>query len=192
MILFFLISSGIGGCSLVDEGLSTKSNEGTISCLMNGEPFEVEGGKGLLASEFVKAEMEKSEDYFLLTVYGIRVLEEEGEKRGLAVGFKLGGERLMDISQGDTFSKWEALDEIEGTFEGAMGGVEERKSESADEHLLKASSNHTGKMSMTVTAIDTLDQLISGTFHFTAKDQESGEVIEVTEGAFENIKWVNK
>jgi len=189
IFLFSFILCIVNGCISVDDLVADKKNEGTISCMVNGELFEVEGGKGLAASEHLLADMVKEDGSFLLTVFGVKVQE---DKKGLAIGFKLGGEKVADVNPGDVFTEWEVLDEVEGTFEGAMGGVEERESVSTPDHLLKASSNHTGEMSLTIDAIDTVEQRISGTFSFTAKDKENGTIMEIKDGVFENVRWEEK
>ncbi len=188
IVLFVLILSVFVSCMPVDE-LFEKDEEGKISCVINGEPFEVEGGKSILSSEILRSELTRSEGHFLLTIYGIRPVE---DNKGLAIGFRIGGIDLAELKSEDVFTKWEVLDEDEGTFVGAMGGVEERTSGSSEVHELKASSNHTGDIMLKISEIDTVGQLISGTFNFTAKDQISGEVQKVTDGVFEKIKWVEK
>ncbi|WP_439488210.1 hypothetical protein [Algoriphagus sp.] len=188
IILFFFAMSVFVSCMPIDE-LFEKDNEGKISCIINGEPYEVEGGKSILSSEILRSELTRREGHFLLTIYGIKPVE---DNKGLAIGFRIGGIDVADLKPDDVFTEWEVLDEEEGNFVGAMGGVEERTSGNTDYHELKASSNHTGDITLTISEIDTVGRLISGTFHFTAKDQISGDVQEVTDGVFEKIKWVEK
>ena len=54
----------------MEEILPDAEDAGVISAMLNGESFEVEGGKGILASEFLKAKLESSETDFLFNIYG--------------------------------------------------------------------------------------------------------------------------
>lgn len=184
--LFFLLL-GLGGCLSELDILPDKSDLEKLSCLVDGEPFEATSGKGLLAVDFIRTDMQQTDDYFLLTVFGVTV-QNGGE--ALAVGFKLGGSDPEDIEPGNTYTAWVAFEDVEGAFEGAMGGVEKRKSVTSNEALFKAGSSPSGEISLTVTAIDLDERKISGTFQFTAHGEEDSDIrIEVTEGIFENIKW---
>lgn len=183
LVLFSLVSCiDINGINIFPN----RKDDGVISAILNGDRFEVESGKGILASEFVIAEMENRDDSFLLTIYGIRVKD---SGKALAVGFKLGGKSLEDITSGDEFSKWNLIENSEVNFEGAMGAVEMRKSVKSEDHLYQASSNHTGEMELIITDIDVERKLISGRFSFSALDEENGTLIEVENGTFDSIKW---
>jgi hypothetical protein len=142
-------------------------------------------GKGLFAVDFVRTELVEEETNFLLTVFGGELLDDGA---ALAVGFRLGGDKLADLQEGDTFDSWE-LDESDGAHKGVMGGVEQRPSVNSEEHDFRASSNHTGDVSLTITAIDHANKKISGEFHFTALDNENNVRVEISEGKFENIYW---
>lgn len=187
ILLMLLVA--LGGCidslDSVDI-LPNKADRETINCLVDGVPFEATSGKGLLAMDFVKTEMQQDENSFLLTVFGVN-MQDNGE--ALAVGFRLGGRSIEDVQAGDTFTGWVPIGDAEGPYEGAMGGVEKRKSATSDEYVFKAGSNHTGEISLTVTAIDLAEKRISGTFQFTAKDVENDVLLDVTEGDFDNIQW---
>lgn len=185
--ILLILLAGLGGCiSSLDEILPEKDSSKTLSCLIDGKPFKAAGDQGLLADDFIITEMVEDENSFLLTVFGVNI-EDNGE--ALAVGFMLAGRNLKDIEQGDTFTEWVPLDDVEGVFEGAMGGVEKRKSPTSNDPIYKAGSNHSGKMSLTVSDIDLVGKKISGTFQFSAKDDENNILLEVTQGSFENIDW---
>jgi hypothetical protein len=187
--VLFILLVPLGGClDALDsvDILPNKANRETINCLVDGVPFEATSGKGLLAVDFVKTEMQQDENSFLLTVFGVN-MQDNGE--ALAVGFRLGGRNIGEIQPGDTFTEWVPIEDAEGPFEGAMGGVEKRKSATSEEYIFKAGSNHTGEISLTVTAIDLAERRISGTFQFTAQDVENDILLNVTEGDFENIQW---
>lgn len=188
-ITLILLLGALGGCIDSLESvdiLPNKTNRETINCLVDGVPFEATSGKGLLAMDFVKTEMQQDENSFLLTVFGVN-MQDNGE--ALAVGFRLGGRNIEDIQPGDTFTEWVPIEDAEGPFEGAMGGVEKRKSATSEEYIFKAGSNQTGEIRLTVTAIDLAEKRISGTFQFTAQDVENDILLDVTEGDFENIQW---
>lgn len=182
---FFFLLLGLGGC-LSDLDILPDKYQEKLSCLVDGEPFEATSGKGLLAVDFIRTEMQQTEDYFLLTVFGVTI-QDGGE--ALAVGFRLGGSDPEDIQPGNIYTTWVALEDVEGAFEGAMGGVEKRKSVTSNETLFKAGSSPSGEISLTVTAIDLAEKKISGTFQFSAQGEDSDIRIEVTEGTFENIQW---
>ncbi|HSF55587.1 MAG TPA: hypothetical protein VLA71_17660 [Algoriphagus sp.] len=184
--MLILLLGGLGGCLSELDILPDNSKQEKLSCLVNGEPFAATSGKGLLAMDFIRAEMQQTENYFLLTVFGVNILD-SGE--ALAVGFRLGGSNPESIQPGDTFTTWVAMEDMESNFEGAMGGVEKRKSPTSNETIYKAGSNHTGEMSLTVTTIDLAEKKISGTFRFTALDAEVDTLIEVSQGNFENVQW---
>lgn len=182
----FLLTLGLGGCLSELDLLPDPSNQEKLSCLVDGVPFEATSGKGLLAIDFIRAEMQRTENHFLLTVFGV-TLQDGGE--ALAVGFELGGSDPATIQPGDTFTTWIPMENLESAFEGARGGVEKRKSATSNETLFKAGSNPDGTISLTVTSIDLTERKISGTFRFSAKGEESDIRIEVTEGNFENVQW---
>ncbi|MBN3519078.1 hypothetical protein JYB62_03605 [Algoriphagus lutimaris] len=183
LVLFSLISCiDINGVNVFPN----RKDKGVISATLNGDQFEVESGKGILASEFVVSEMKNRDDYFLLTIYGIRV--KDGGK-ALAFGFKIAGINLEELARGSKFSEWNLIKNSEVNFEGAMGAVEMRKSVKSEGHLYQASSNHTGEMELIITDIDVNKKLISGRFSFTALDEVNGTLIEVENGTFDNIKW---
>jgi len=183
LVLFGLVSCiDINGVNIFPN----RKDDGVISAILNGDQFEVESGKGILASEHVIAEMELRDDSFLLTVYGIRV--KDGGK-ALALGFKIGGKNLEELSSGSEFTEWNLIENSEVNFEGAMGAVEMRNSVKSKDHLYQASSNHTGEMELLITEIDVNKKLISGKFSFSALDDENGTLIEVENGTFDSIKW---
>lgn len=183
---FLLLLLGLGGCLSDLELVPEKENQEVLACLIDGKPFEATSGKGLLAVDFIRTELLEDENSFLLTVFGVR-MQDNGE--ALAVGFKLGGKNLQDIQPGDTFTEWLPMENVEGAFEGAQGGVEKRKSATSSENIYQAGSHHTGNISLTITAIDLKAKRISGTYHFTARDIEKDIQLEVTQGSFENIQW---
>jgi len=186
--LLFIICISLNGCiSSIDvkEDLDEVGAE-KISCMVNGEPFEAINGKGLLAIDFVMGELLESENSFLITVYSVELLDEGG---ALAVGFKIGGKNVSDLKVGDTFTTWELLPGSSEDYIGAMGGVEKRSSIQTDEHIFKASSNHTKEISLTITAIDHVAKTMSGAYNFVALDDENNTKVEVTEGIFQNVSW---
>ncbi|WP_339865442.1 hypothetical protein [uncultured Algoriphagus sp.] len=174
------------GCDFMENIFPDKDNDGVIIANLNEIPFEAEGGKGFLAKEFLKAELEESEDYYLLTVYGIRV---QDDKKALALGFQLAGNDISEITAGSTYSNWVLLDEKAGKFEGAKGAVEMRNSVKSDNSVFKASSFYTGEIKLTITEIDLSKREFSGSFQFSALDSQVDTLFQVTEGNFENVKW---
>ena len=70
--LFFLLL-GLGGCLSELDILPDKSDQEKLSCLVDGEPFEATSGKGLLAVDFIRTELQQDENSFLLTVFGVNV-----------------------------------------------------------------------------------------------------------------------
>lgn len=185
-IYSIFISCGLSSCDAIEEILPDAKDAGTISAMLNGEPFDVEGGKGILASEFLKAELDSSVTDFSLTIYGIRI---EDDKKALAMGIQLAGDAIADIQPGDVFTDWVLVDDVSSTFKGAKGAVERRISANSDENVFKASSYNTGEMTLTISDIDLEEQKISGTFKFSALDTENDTLINVTEGKFEQVKW---
>lgn len=181
--------SVFGGCDLIQDTFPESDKKGKITCKVNGEEFAAAGNKGLAAMDFIAAEMEREGNSFLLTVVGVTQYDGGG---ALAVGFKLGGHSLADIQPGTTLTEWNYDESVIGNFEGTMGGVEERASVKSEEAKYKASSNHADLMSLTVTEFDTLENKLSGTFYFEAKDQQNGTEIEVTDGVFSNVEWTDK
>ncbi|WP_425638767.1 DUF6252 family protein [Algoriphagus yeomjeoni] len=187
LILFLgLFSFGLCSCDALEEIIPDKTNAGVISAMLNGEAFKVEGGKGILASEFLKAELDSSSTDFLLTIYGIQI---EDDKKALAMGIQLAGEAIVDVQPGDVFTDWILVDDVSSTFKGAKGAVEKRISANSDENVFKASSYNTDEMTLTISEIDLEAQEISGTFNFSALDTENDTLIHVTEGIFEQVKW---
>lgn len=186
--LLSFLCLGLNGClSSIDvNGDLDELGAERIVCLVDGKPFEAVNGKGLLAVDFVMTELVEGNDNFLLTIYSVELLEEGG---ALAVGFKLAGKKITDLKAGDTFTTWTAIDTANEVYSGAMGGVEQRTSLQTDEHIFKASSNHTQEMNLTITEIDHVAKQVSGTFRFVALDDENNTKVEVTEGEFLNISW---
>lgn len=184
--IFLVISWVIYGCDALEEALPIRQDNGSISAMLNGVQFEAEGGGGLLSDEFLRAELEKGDGDFLLTVYGINI---EEDNSALAVGFQIAGNQLDEIQAGNTYEEWVLIDEKASLFEGAKGAVEKRNSIGSDDHLFKASTYYTGEMSLTISEIDTLSQQFSGTFSFSALDEENDTLLNVTQGSFENVKW---
>ncbi|MEB2775764.1 DUF6252 family protein [Algoriphagus sp. D3-2-R+10] len=182
----FLLLLGLISCDAIDDIMPDKKDTGVISAMLNGAPFEAEGGKGLLASEFIKAELDFNENNYLLTVYGIRI---EDNKTVLAVGFQLAGKDIKEVKAGDTFTEWILINESTSTFEGAKGAVEKRNSIRSDDNVFKASTYYTGEMSLTISQIDLEEQKISGTFMFSAVDSDNDTLVNVTGGAFEQVQW---
>ncbi|MBN7812243.1 hypothetical protein J0A68_14915 [Algoriphagus sp. H41] len=174
-----------GGCDLIKETFPESDKDGKITCKVDGVEFEAAGKQGSVSIDFVVAEMLREGSSFHLTVWGVS----EHNGGALAVGFRMGGYSLADIAPGTTLTDWDYDDALVGDFVGAMGGVEERSSPFADEAVLRASSNHSDLMSLTVDELDTVQKTLSGTFFFKAKDQDTGAEVEVTEGAFSNIQW---
>ncbi len=43
-----------------------------------------------------------------------------------------------------------------------------------------------------ITSLDTINKLVSGTFRFTSFDDTLGQFYEVTDGVFNNLKYINK
>lgn len=186
LIYSIFISFGISSCDAIEEIMPDKKDAGVISAKLNGELFEVEGGKGILASEYLKAELDSSSTDFLLTIYGIQI---EDDKKALAMGIQLAGEAIVDVQPGDVFTDWILVDDVSSTFKGAKGAVEKRISANSDENVFKASSYNTDEMTLTITDIDLEGQKISGTFKFSALDTENDTLINVTEGKFDQVKW---
>ena len=172
-------------CIPVEEILPDKNDNGIFSCNLNGELFEAEGGKGILSNELIIADLEESEDSFLLTVFGVNIVEDGA---GLAVGFKIGGKQLNELKPGEV-GAWTLIEGEEDVFQGTMGGVEKRSSINSDEYEFRASSNNSGNITLTLTEVDLENQTISGVFEFTAMDDESGEKFTVTDGEFSQVKW---
>jgi hypothetical protein len=183
--LLLFVSFSLAGCLPFTDFTNDESEQVKVTCLVDGRPFEAVNGKGLFAVDFVRTELVEEETNFLLTVFGGELLDDGA---ALAVGFRLGGDKLADLQEGDTFDSWE-LDESDGAHKGVMGGVEQRPSVNSEEHDFRASSNHTGDVSLTITAIDHANKKISGEFHFTALDNENNVRVEISEGKFENIYW---
>lgn len=186
LIYSIFISFGISSCDAIEEIIPDAKDAGVISAKLNGELFEVEGGKGILASEFLKAELDSSKTNFLLTIYGIQV---EDDKKALAMGIQLAGKAIADVQPGDEFTDWILVDDASSTFKGAKGAVEKRISANSDENVFKASSYNTNEMTLTISEINIEEQKISGTFKFSALDTENDTLINVTEGKFEQVKW---
>lgn len=182
MILLVSVS-----CQDVLDILPLETTDEFISASINDQVFEVEGGKSILDSEFVIAEMVEDQDHFLLTVYGVQVAD---TKEVTAMGFKLGGKSLDELEVGKEYSEWELIENSEVNFEGVMGAVEKRTSPNSDDHIYKASSNHTGEISFIINEIDIENKTISGEFNYKAKDKDSGTLLEVRNGKFEKIEWV--
>lgn len=186
VVLFILgVLHVVSGCDLIQDIFPESDKKGKIECMVNGEDFEAAGNQSLAAMDFIIAEMQREQGTFLLTVFGVS--QYQGGAR--AVGFKLAGNSLDEIQTDIPMEEWIYNEEIVGYFEGVMGGVEERSSKNEADTLYKASSNHASLMSLTVTAFDTLNQTISGTFQFDAEDQYNGTFVEVRNGEFSNVKW---
>jgi hypothetical protein len=186
--IFFLvlfISFSLVSCFSISDLKNEINEEEKLTCLVDGKPFEAVNGHGLFAVDFVRTELVEEETNFLLTVFGGELLDDGA---ALAVGFRLGGDNLSDLQVGDVFDSWE-LDENDGAHKGVMGGVEQRPTINSDEHDFRASSNHTGDVSLTITDIDFTNKRISGEFYFTALDDENNVRVEISEGKFENIYW---
>ncbi|WP_339706440.1 hypothetical protein [Algoriphagus aquimarinus] len=186
LIYTALVSFVLMSCDIMEEIIPDAKDAGVISANLNGEPFQVEGGKGLLASEFLKAELASTETNFLLTIYGIRI---EDNKQAVAMGIQLAGVDISDIQPGDEFTDWVLVDDVASIFKGAKGAVEKRTSVNSDENVFKASSYNTNEMFLTISQIDLEEHKISGTFKFSALDTENDTLINVTEGNFEQVKW---
>lgn len=184
--ILVILLMGLGGCLSEVDIFPEKDNLEKFSCRVNGEVFEATSGKGLLAIDFIMAEMQQTENSYLLTVFGVDI-QDSGE--ALAVGFRLGGSNPEDIRVGDNFTAWVPMGNVEGAFAGAKGGVEKRESAASNETVFRASSDPAGEINLTVTSIDLAEKKISGTFRFTAQQEESEILIEVTEGVFENVQW---
>ncbi|QDH80532.1 hypothetical protein FKX85_16385 [Echinicola soli] len=187
-LLAILLFACLSGCitSLDTKTDLDMANAEKVTCEVNGKPFEAVNGEGLLALDFVMADIEKAEGAFVLTVYAVQLSDDGG---ALAVGFKLGGEQVTDIQTGDTFTTWTPITEGSSHYKGVLGAVEKRPSVNTDEHIFKASSNHTRKVSLTVTEFDPVAKSISGTFHFEALDDENGTEVVVTNGQFQHVQW---
>ncbi|MBN3582171.1 hypothetical protein JYB64_07210 [Algoriphagus aestuarii] len=183
-----LILIAVVSCQEVLDILPANSSEEIISATINDQVFEVEGGKSILDSEFVIAEMVEDQDHFLLTVYGVQVAD---TKEVTAMGFKLGGKSLAELEIGKEYTSWQLLKNSEVNFEGVMGAVEKRTSPNSDDHIYKASSNHTGEISFIIHELDIENKSISGVFNYKAKDKDKGTVLEVNNGKFEKIEWVD-
>lgn len=179
------LTFSVGACDLIQDFFPEGNKEGKITCRVDGESFEAAGKKNLTAMDFIIAEMQQEGETFLLTVFGVS----QYEGGALAVGFKIAGYKLEDLQPGMTLTDWNYNEDIVGSFDGVMGGVERRASAGSEEALFKASSNHSDQMSLTITAIDLNQNKISGTFFFHAKDKDNGKFLEVTEGKFTNVQW---
>lgn len=164
------------------------AKDGTITASIDGEPFDVESGQGVFGSEFIVAELEEEKDHFVLTVFGVEI-EEDG--KAFAMGIKIGGENINEMKAGNVYKEWVPIDGFEEVYSGAMGGVEKRKSVNAKDNIFKAGSNHTGEMEISITEIDFELKKISGTFSFTALDEDKDVRIEVKSGVFQGIEWTN-
>lgn len=182
----FILLALLTGCEIVRDTFPESDKNGKIVCMIDGVKFEAAGNKSIAAMDFIVAEMEQNTDSYLLTVFAISQHKGTG---ALAVGFKIGGYNLEDLEPGVTLTQWNYNEDIVGSFEGVMGGVEERASKDSDDTVFKASSNHADKMSLTVTEIDLSKKSISGTFQFEAMDQETEKFVEVTSGEFRNVQW---
>lgn len=185
IFLVLFVSFSLVSCFSLSDLKNEINEEEKLTCLVDGKPFEAVNGQGLFAVDFVRTELVEEETNFLLTVFGGELLEDGA---ALAVGFRLGGDNLSDLQVGDVFDSWE-LDENDGAHKGVMGGVEQRPTINSDEHDFRASSNHTGNVSLTITDIDFTNKRISGEFYFTALDDENNMRVEISEGKFENIYW---
>lgn len=186
MILFVFF--GLTSCIEIDGKriFADKKDEGVISATIDGKAFEVESGSGIFSKEVVIAELEEGADFFLLTVYGVKV---RSGGNALAFGFKLGGKNLEDVEINSDYTEWTLIEDSDINFEGAMGAVELRKSVKSEDHIYKASSNHTGIMSLIISEIDLEKRLISGVYNYVARDQNNGTEVEVQDGVFNSIEW---
>ncbi|MBD8489519.1 hypothetical protein IFO69_12255 [Echinicola sp. CAU 1574] len=179
----------LNGCitSLELKNEEEAGMEERLTCMVDGEPFEAANGQGLLAVDFVMVDMVEKENTFLMTLYAVDLPDEGGAR---AVGFKLGGIDINDLQVGDTFDDWK-LETDSGEYLGVLGAVEERPSVQSEEYTLKASSNHTKEIKLTITEIDYQAKTMSGTFNFKALDDEKNIEVEVSEGSFQNISWAD-
>lgn len=137
----------------------TQTGENTFGCLLDGEPFIPSGGTNPLdcVYQFVNGE------YY----FGLQGNKRNDNNNLITIALST---NELEIQQGLSYN---LLNNISGNAQGYF---------SISTNFNFTSENHTGLL--TITKLDQINQIVSGTFWFDVEDQ-NGTVHEIREGRFD-------
>ncbi|GMN10853.1 hypothetical protein MTsPCn9_29830 [Croceitalea sp. MTPC9] len=182
-IIPILFSILLFACSSDDDSASTDGDNGElgnsfITAKINGNDFEaVPNDRGVAT---ISAQLVQNEAFFTFTIAGIDLSEDVTQ--GEAIALSMAGLNfdliVEDVQINNPITNPLALQFAGGySSNGAEG-----------ENFDFDTDGSSGFVR--ITAIDKQEQIISGEFEFNVKNSDTGEVLQVTDGVFNNINYV--
>ncbi|OAB76072.1 hypothetical protein ULVI_13520 [Cochleicola gelatinilyticus] len=173
----------LGSCGTDDDQSTTNDDvadddtDAKITAVVEGQQFTSFDLDEAIEAQMVLIELNGKQAYFL-TIAGVD-LDGTSVK---AIGISFGDGDFTQLAAGKEHS---GIPNDMG-IEYALGTYQH---ENGDETLVNATSEDSENASVTVTAINKEDKVVSGVFTFTAIDPDTGDSFEVTEGKFTNIQY---
>jgi len=172
------------GCSSDDDSGSTDDDGGVlgdsfITAKINGNDFEavpVDRGVSTISAQLVQ-----NEAFFTFTIAGIDLGVEITQ--GEAIAFSLAGTSFDLVTEGLQINN-PITNPLALQFSGgySSNGIE-------GENFDFDTDGSSGFLR--ITAIDKEAQIISGEFEYNVENSDTGEVLQITEGVFNNISYTD-
>ncbi len=180
--IVFICSIMLTACSGEDDsGLTDDDNDGLtgsfITARINGNDFEaipVDRGVSTISAQLVQGEA-----FFTFTLAGIELSEDITQ--GEAIAFSMAGLSFDLVTEGVQINN-PITDPLSLQFAGgySSNGIE-------GENFDFDTEGGTGFLR--ITAIDKQERIISGEFEFDVENSDTSELIQVTDGVFNNIEY---
>jgi hypothetical protein len=167
-LLLLIILAAFSGCNDDDNPTklpaATQTGAGTFGCMVNGKAFvDTSGGYFNCFYQLVDGE------YY----FGIQ----GGDTVGMVTGIGVGTEK-SEISENQTYQLFEPIDG------NAYGGAGITQSISSGENVF-TSHEMTGEL--TITKLDFINHIVSGTFWFNVKNPYTNDIVAVRDGRFDTL-----
>lgn len=172
--LFIIYLLVLSSCSKTEEGTALGNNE--FKATVNG--------KAMLFDSAIIAETQELNDPFFRFLFIGSNSDDPNTSPTILVTMVYPGKEFFYEQRGLT-------DNGEGSVVNPYGRYLERENSSGLE-FVNSDTENTRIATASITSLDTINKLISGTFRFTSFDDTLGQFYEVTDGVFNNLKYTEK
>jgi hypothetical protein len=172
--LLFVVVISISSCSKESQDTSLGENEFKANV----------NGKTMIFNNAIIAETQQLNDPFFRFLFIGSNGDDPDISPTILVSMVYPGKEFFFEQRGLT-------DNGEGTVVNPLGRYIERENSSGLE-FIDSDTETTRIATASITSLDTINKLVSGTFRFTSFDDTLGQFYEVTDGVFNNLKYINK
>ncbi|MFD2586748.1 MULTISPECIES: DUF6252 family protein [Flavobacteriaceae] len=177
-ILLIACSSDDDSSSMDDDG--TVLGDSFITAKINGNDFEaIPVDRGVPT---ISAELDENAAFFSLVIAGIDLFENITEGESIIIA-------MTGVSFDLVFVGAEVNNPVDNPLELAFGGGYAPYETGGESNVDFDTDGSSGFLR--ITAIDKEAQIISGEFEYNVENPDTGELLQITDGIFNNISYTD-